>query len=83
MLSMYAYRNHPPEGWQINGRNILPPNAYTNDKYWLLYLAGIFPKLKQRLNINILTAERIEQLTFAAIEILNKKFAGGIDGIKH
>jgi hypothetical protein len=69
---MIIKEHYPLRGWNINGENVLPPSAFSNDTSWLFYLHGIFPVEKLRVLLSTLTnADDVEVFVNETIKFFN------------
>jgi hypothetical protein len=79
MLSRYSLRDHLNGGWMVAGKVLLPPNAFTDEFYFLCEFKKHFPEKRsailKRISGNKLHREIYTQMaTFKIIEFLNSKY---------
>jgi hypothetical protein len=73
-LTIFSCRKFPSDGWIANGKIVFPPNAYTQEIYWLSHLMTVFPKLKERIKDWRLNSSEMDYLVYTIIEVLNRKY---------
>ena len=78
-LNYYSWRDHPSDGWLVEGRRMHPPNAYVDEIDFIKQFIKFFPKkgegILDKIGGNALSVKRAtDRIVFDIIGYMNRSF---------
>jgi len=76
-LSLDSIRSFPANGWNIKGKKILPPNAFTSEENWIISVKELYSEIVSKI-ILIIDKEKKGSITYqylirhAVLKLINK-----------